>query len=155
MNKFIKITFIVIGISIISLGCKNSQNNSQKTAVKKNTNSSKINENVNQKDEGKITVITPSEFKIKSKNQQILDVRTPSEFGQGYIKGAKNINIFDENFSEELNSFDKEKPIYVYCKSGHRSGIAVKKMAELGFKEIYDLKGGIVNWARSNQEIEK
>ena len=41
---------------------------------------------------------------------------------------------------------DKEKPIAVYCKSGGRSGGASKLLLELGFKEIYDLEGGILNW---------
>lgn len=153
MNKFIKVVLFAFVISIISISCKNSKQHALKTAEKEI--SSKTNKDGDQVTEGKITVLTPAEFKEKSKNQQILDVRTPFEFSQGYIKGAKNINIFDKNFSGELNSFNKNKPIYVYCKSGHRSGIAVKQMAKSGFKEIYELKNGIINWVRNNNKIEK
>jgi len=140
-------------VSIISVSCKNSKSHAPKTAGAKI--SSSINKNENQVVEGKVAILTPVEFKEKSKNQQLLDVRTPFEFKQGYIKGAKNINFFDKNFLEEVNSFDKSKPIYVYCKSGHRSGMAVKQMSKLGFKEIYELKNGIINWVRNNNQIEK
>jgi len=144
-----KLLLVVLGVSIISLSCKNNNANSNKTAVKSSVTKT------TQQITGKISVLTPAEFKEKSKNNTVIDVRTPSEFNEGYIKGAKNINFFDSNFTKQINSFDKSKPIYVYCKTGHRSENASEKMVQLGFKEVYDLKGGIINWVRSNNEIEK
>lgn len=153
MNKLKKAMLFAFVLSFISLSCNNSKQHTTKTAV--NKSASTINKNENQVVEGKVIELTPAKFKENSKNQQILDVRTPFEFSQGYIKGAKNINFLDKNFLEKVNSFDKSKPIYVYCKSGYRSGIAAKQMAESGFKEVYELKNGIINWVRNNNEIEK
>lgn len=124
MNNKIKLV-IILFISIVQMSCKEHKN----SAVQSD----------------QISVLTPAEFKEKSQNNPIIDVRTPMEFSQGYIKGVKNINYFDSNFTKQKNFFDKSKPIYVYCKTGQRSKIASEKMVQLGFKEVYDLKGGIIN----------
>ena len=80
---------------------------------------------------------------ISSDEIQLVDVRTPKEFAAGHIQGAINSNYFDKN---ELISFfktlDKSKPVAVYCKVGGRSAKAANILEEMGFKEIYDLKGG-------------
>lgn len=95
-----------------------------------------------------IKLLTPTEFRkhVDGKNVQLIDVRTPSEFASGHIKGAKNIDFFSGRFNVEFNKLDKTKPVYVYCRSGNRSRQTSKKMAVNGFSEIYDLKGGIVNY---------
>jgi len=155
MRTLIKTVLIILSASFISLSCKNGQANKNKTITNSSTVSSKVSNSDTQAIKDKITVLSPSEFKEKSQNNPIVDVRTPMEFSQGYIKGAKNINFFDSDFAKQINSFDKSKPIYVYCKTGHRSEIASEKMVQLGFKEVYDLKGGIINWVRSNNKIEK
>ncbi|MDX1829426.1 MAG: rhodanese-like domain-containing protein [Lutibacter sp.] len=152
MKTLIKTVLTVLVVSFISLSCKNNQANKINNS---STVSSKVSNSDTQAIKDKITVLSPSEFKEKSQNNPIIDVRTPMEFSQGYIKGAKNINFFDSDFAKQINSFDKSKPIYVYCKTGHRSEIASEKMVQLGFKEVYDLKGGIINWVRNNNKIEK
>jgi rhodanese-related sulfurtransferase len=152
MKTLVKTVLTVLVVSFISLSCKNNQANKINNS---STVSSKVSNSDTQAIKDKITVLSPSEFKEKSQNNPIIDVRTPMEFSQGYIKGAKNINFFDSDFAKQINSFDKSKPIYVYCKTGHRSEIASEKMIQLGFKEVYDLKGGIINWVRSNNKIEK
>lgn len=95
-----------------------------------------------------IKVVSPSDFKAKlqGNSSQLIDVRTSLEFKSGHIKNAKNIDFFSRSFNEECHKFNKQKPIYVYCRSGARSHKAAKKLAELGFTEIYDLKGGFLNW---------
>lgn len=104
---------------------------------------------------GEIHVVTPADFKEKSANQTIVDIRTPQEFAEGYIEGAVNINVFDEDFLDQMAQFDKSKPIFIYCRSGNRTSSASKKLSELGFQQVYDLQGGIVNWSRNNQPITK
>jgi thioredoxin 1 len=79
-------------------------------------------------------------------NAQLLDVRTPEEFSKGHLEGADNINWNDKSFSDKVAQLDKDKPLFVYCLAGGRSAAAVKKLSELGFKEIYDLEGGIMAW---------
>jgi rhodanese-related sulfurtransferase len=71
-----------------------------------------------------------------------LDVRTPEEFKEGHIAGAVNLNIYDADFSAQLDQLDKSKPIYVYCKSGGRSTDASDMMRAKGFKAVYNLVGG-------------
>lgn len=104
---------------------------------------------------GTISVVTPSEFKEKSLNQTVVDVRTPEEFNEGHIEGALNINLNDDAFSEQIAKLDKDKTVLVYCRSGKRSSAAANEMLKLGFQQIYDLDGGITNWIQSNNEIVK
>ncbi len=91
--------------------------------------------------------------KIISENEvTIIDVRTSEEYKSGHIKNAQNINVQSEDFKTKIQYFDKEKPIYIYCRSGARSGKAGKILEEMGFVEIYDLNGGILSW---KGELEK
>ena len=77
----------------------------------------------------------------------ILDVRTPEEFEAGYIPEAVNINIYEgQGFIDELGKLDKSKNYYVYCRSGHRSRQACALMNNMGFKQAYNLEGGILDW---------
>ena len=83
-------------------------------------------------------------------NAIVLDVRTPGEFKEGFIKNAINIDYNDTGFEEQINKLDKTKPYFVYCLSGGRSGSAASFMRENGFKQVYELKGGMMAW-RNNQ----
>ncbi|HTO35027.1 MAG TPA: rhodanese-like domain-containing protein [Flavobacterium sp.] len=84
---------------------------------------------------------------IISENEvTIIDVRTPGEYQSGHIKNAQNINVQSGDFKAKMENFDREKPIYIYCRSGSRSANAGRILEEMGFKEIYDLKGGILSW---------
>ncbi|WP_308993325.1 rhodanese-like domain-containing protein [Mariniflexile litorale] len=95
-----------------------------------------------------IKVLPPEAFKkqITSNSVQLIDVRTVNEFKSGHIKDAKNIDFFSSNFNTQLEELNKEKPIYLYCRSGNRSNKAANQLAKMGFTEIYDLKGGFLNW---------
>ena len=77
----------------------------------------------------------------------VLDVRTEEEFESGYIPNAINIDIrMGPSFIEEINSLDKNKSYYVYCRSGSRSSQAIQLMRELGFNDTFNLRGGILDW---------
>jgi len=104
---------------------------------------------------GEIKRISALEFKEKSKNNTIIDIRTPREYTQGYIEGAININYYDKTFLEQIAKLDKNKPIYIYCRSGNRTSSAAKKLKKLGFLEVNDLQGGIMSWARNQYKIVK
>ena len=83
---------------------------------------------------------------------QLVDVRRPEEFEAGKIEGAVNMNVLEpETFKEQIETLDKSKPVYIYCRSGNRSGKAAMLMQELGFKAIYDLEGGYLNWTSSSE----
>lgn len=85
---------------------------------------------------------------------QVLDVRTPREYQVGYIPGADNNNIANAAFVSNAQKLDKNRPVFVYCKTGVRSAHAAEQLAELGFKEVYNLEGGISNWQRVGLKVE-
>lgn len=87
-----------------------------------------------------------SEKLASSENPQLLDVRTPEEFSVEHLENATNINWNGSDFTSKVEKLDKSKPVFVYCKVGGRSSQAANKLSELGFKEIYNLDGGIMKW---------
>ena len=78
-----------------------------------------------------------------------LDVRTPGEFMSGFIQGAQNIDFQSGNFENEIAALDKNVTYAVYCRSGNRSGQAVKVMHDAGFHNVYNLNGGVIDWANA------
>lgn len=82
----------------------------------------------------------------KKDNAVILDVRTPQEYQTGRIENAQNIDYNAPDFKEKINALDKNKPYFVYCLAGGRSTAAVSYMRENGFKEVYNLAGGVRAW---------
>lgn len=96
-----------------------------------------------------VQVLNPSEYKAAISNgaAQLVDVRSKGEFMGGHIKGAKNIDFFDQgSFKSKFEKLDKNKPLYIYCQSGNRSRSASKVLSQMGFSEIYDLRGGYMSW---------
>jgi rhodanese-related sulfurtransferase len=95
-----------------------------------------------------ITVVSVEEFNtfLNDKTVQLIDVRTPKEYEVEHIENAINIDFLDEDFSKKINKLNKEKPVYIYCRSGRRSGNSSSIFLKAGFPHIYDLEGGILNW---------
>jgi rhodanese-related sulfurtransferase len=91
----------------------------------------------------------------KEKDVIILDVRTPQEYQEGHISNAINIpvQILGQQL-DKLNNF-KDKKILVYCRSGHRSAIASQILDRAGFKNVYNLKGGLFEWKASGLPLVK
>ena len=79
-------------------------------------------------------------------NFVIVDVRTPSEFSEGHIKNAINIDFYAPTFREAIGKLDKAKMYLVYCRSGNRSTQTTAIMKDLGFREVYNIDDGIVGW---------
>ena len=106
------------------------------------------NKNVKSESMGIVEVIDAKSFQDKMGDSliQIIDVRTPDEFAGGSIPGSINIDYYASDFSEKISELNKQTETLIYCHSGGRSGKASKIMNELGFKEVYDLKGGFSNW---------
>lgn len=105
----------------------------------------------------KVKVISPQEVRdavYGDNSQQLVDVRTIEEFQEGHLKNSQNICVTDDDFEENIVKLDKNQPIYLYCRSGKRSARAAKILKELGFKEIYDMEGGYLNWESQQFDIE-
>ena len=104
----------------------------------------------NQEQKEVVTIIDIATFKetVIDKEVQLIDIRTPEEYANGYIDDAVNIPIADKTqFITDFSKLDKEKPVYIYCYSGVRSHRAGKLLKELGFTAIYDFKGGWKVWS--------
>ena len=105
-----------------------------------------------------IKIVSPQEVYDalqEDKYLQLLDVRTPEEYGVTHLKTSQNICVTTPGFKKEAEKLDKSKPVYVYCKKGGRSAQASKILAEMGFTQIYDLQGGILNWEAQELEMVK
>lgn len=75
----------------------------------------------------------------------VLDVRTPDEFQEGHIFNASLIPLLE--LENRLNELDKEKTYLVVCRSGNRSAQASEILSSNGFANIYNMTGGMNNWA--------
>jgi phage shock protein E len=82
--------------------------------------------------------------RIKEADAQLIDVRTADEYIADHASGATNIPL-DNILSGNFKGIDKDKPIYVYCRSGMRAGQAKIALEKLGYKNVTNL-GGINNW---------
>lgn len=89
--------------------------------------------------------------KIKATpNAIILDVRTPEEFVEGHLAHAVNMDWTGDYFDKQAAKLDKAKPIFVYCYSGGRSEEAAKHLRDNGFKEVYEMSGGMAKWRKAH-----
>ena len=103
-----------------------------------------------------VNSLTPGDFDAKLKNTPnaiLLDVRTEEELKEGMLEGAQNI-VYDKAFDQKLGGLLKETPIFIYCAKGKRSSQAAEILKEKGFREVYQLKGGIVAWREANMPVE-
>lgn len=76
----------------------------------------------------------------------VMDIRTPDEFRSGHLRGAVNIDFYGKDFQAHIDALDKEATYFIYCRTGRRSGVTVRHMAQTGFKHILHLEKGISSW---------
>ncbi len=81
----------------------------------------------------------------------LLDVRTPGEYQQARLDGARLIPI--DQFVKRLAEVPKDRPVLVYCAVGSRSAQVVNYLARQGYPEIYNLSGGIYAWAQKGLPV--
>ena len=90
---------------------------------------------------------------IEDSSVVLLDVRTASEFAEGHIEGAINIDQGQSNFMEKAKAaLPTDKKIAIYCRSGRRSANAAGKLAAEGYRCV-NLKGGIVAWKEADKPM--
>ena len=146
MNKYLLIgTVLAITIIVIGGGVyfySNGQNNNTTTLGVKS----------------EIRHLNPSEFNqtIQSKKYQLIDIRTDQEYATGHIAGAAQSDFYKtQDFSNYLDSLDKNKKYLIYCRTGHRSGQALSIMQNKGFTNVSDLAGGYSAWTASSLPTEQ
>jgi len=103
---------------------------------------------------GKVLNLSAVDFKkvINLEGATLIDIRTPEEFigessnSDGHIEGAVMVDWYERTFQNYILNFPLDKPILIYCRSGNRTGKATATLQTLGFKEIYNLDKGIIDW---------
>lgn len=103
---------------------------------------------------GSVALIHTEELKdvVKEKELIILDTRTPEEYKVSHIEGAEFID-YDDFTGQEVEHLDKNKPVVVYCSVGYRSEKIGEKLQEMGFKQVYNLYGGIFDWKNKGNQV--
>ncbi len=92
-----------------------------------------------------ITLKEMQEIIKNNKNVILLDVRSNQEYNEGNIAGSINIPVYDIEKQYKSKLQDKETTIIVYCSSGTRSKRAIQILKRLGYKNLYNIEGGIDN----------
>ena len=91
----------------------------------------------------------------KDPNVVVLDVRTADEFKEGHIKGAINIDIRADDAFARIDKLNHKVDYIVYCRTHHRSGLAVEHMIQSGFKKVYQLMDGFPGWLENKFPVQK
>lgn len=83
----------------------------------------------------------------------IIDVRTPEEFNGelGHIAGARLFPLQTLTDSLSALSLYKDSTVVLVCRSGRRSGVAAEMMVKAGFKDVHNLKGGMISWNQAQK----
>ena len=100
--------------------------------------------------------LAPAEFQkqLEAQHGLVLDVRTPAEIARGKLAGASVIDFNGPRFEQKVALIARDKPVFVYCASGNRSGQAAALMSKLGFAKVYNLSGGITAWKAAGLPVE-
>lgn len=109
------------------------------------------------KNQGSTTQMNPQTFKeeIKQDYGVVIDVRTSDEYSDGHLEITDhNFDLMSGEFQSKLDSLDKNKTYYLYCRSGNRSGKAMKMMKQYGFENVHNI-GGYQQLVNSGLESSK
>lgn len=100
--------------------------------------------------------VTPTQLREKQEAGTLIliDVRAPHEYASIHAQGAQNIPL-NELHPGRVAHLDRHQPLYVICKSGGRSQVAVHLLHGMGFKVLFNVAGGTDAWAASGLPIER
>jgi rhodanese-related sulfurtransferase len=94
------------------------------------------------------TRMAPGDFlEQRRPSHPVLDVRTPGEYAGGHLQGALNLNVMGPDFPGEVDRLVREgtlaldRPVYLYCRSGARSGRAAGLLRRRGFEQAWNVGG--------------
>ena len=95
-----------------------------------------------------IKQIGPRELEQK-KGIMLLDVRSDREYAAGHIPGAVHVPL--PEIGDRVKKLKKDKELVVYCRNGNQGIWAIKRLMGMGYKNLYNLKGGYSAWKRFNR----
>jgi rhodanese-related sulfurtransferase len=103
--------------------------------------------------EGAISPAEAASWIKEKKDLQLIDVRTPLEYAEGHLANAKLIPL--QELEGRWTEIDKSKPILLYCRSGHRSGNALRILQDEGYTQAKHMQGGINAWKAAGLPVTK
>lgn len=90
---------------------------------------------------------------IEKNGATIIDVRLKEDYNREKIEGALNIFFGDYDFDEQVDEFPKDNKYIIYCQVGVGSLKAIGIMEDLGFKDLYNMSGGLKKWKEMGYEV--
>jgi rhodanese-related sulfurtransferase len=91
-------------------------------------------------------------YTAEKDNALIVDVRTPAEIAEESIDGHIAINFQSPDFPTKVLELPKDKTLFIYCRSGNRSGQACRYLEMKGYQNLVNLKGGMLAWMQTDFE---
>ncbi|RWR15103.1 rhodanese-like domain-containing protein [Siminovitchia fortis] len=91
-----------------------------------------------------LKTLNQDDFRAGYRKAQLIDVREQKEYEGGHILGARNIPM--SQLKMRMKEIRKDKPVYLYCQSGLRSGRAAQQLYRKGYRQLYHLQGGFKQW---------
>ncbi|MCE4047074.1 MULTISPECIES: rhodanese-like domain-containing protein [Bacillaceae] len=92
-----------------------------------------------------VKTISEEEFRQGYRKAQLIDVREPNEFNAGHVLGARNIPL--SQLKMRKGEIRSDKPVYLYCQNGMRSGRAAQFLHRKGYRQLTQLQGGFKKWS--------
>jgi hydroxyacylglutathione hydrolase len=84
---------------------------------------------------------------------QLLDVRTPHEWDEGHLPGARYLFLGD--LPQKLRALSPDKPVVVYCASGYRASLAASLLQASGFRNVRNVPGSYAAWTAAEFPVVK
>ena len=99
--------------------------------------------------------VSPQELNTLLKDKDFIFVNVHIPFA-GNIDGT-DLSIPYDQIEQNLSQLpaDKDARIVLYCRSGHMSQIAAEKLVALGYPDVWNLKGGMIDWEKEGFELQK
>jgi len=141
--------FILIAAVLISISCKS---DASKSGESDTTIANLITPSQNS-----VKNISAEEAKtlmLENPKIEILDVRTPPEYGAGHLKKSTNVDFLGSEFLKNIENMDPNKTYLVYCAVGGRSSRAAQLMQKQGFNNVYNSKEGFSALKKVGIEVE-
>ncbi|OZC01655.1 rhodanese-like domain-containing protein [Rubricoccus marinus] len=104
---------------------------------------------------GSSNAMSPSDYVADhDADAPLLDVRTPGEYAGGHLKGSVNVDVMAPDFQQKIEAMNlpASGPVYLYCRSGNRSGQAAKALQQMGHEGATNI-GGFEPLAKAGAEV--
>ena len=89
-------------------------------------------------------------IRLQNQGALVIDLRSPEAFGAGHIGGARRMDSAEMLTAGDSLKKYKEKNVIVYCDSGSTGAAAARVLERQGFKQVFNLKGGLTGWRSEN-----